>query len=71
MPLYTRTWGSAHSIYSLKYSVPKKSPIIVHYGSNYCYHLIIKELAEKLKKKFTCLGENSEKYITFTVPIEK
>ena len=35
------------------------------------YHFIIKELAEKLKKQFTCLGENTEKYITFTVPIEK
>ena len=29
------------------------------------------ELAEKLKKKITCLGENTEKFITFTVPIEK
>ena len=29
------------------------------------------EVAEELKKQFTCLGENTEKYITFTVPIEK
>ena len=26
---------------------------------------------KNLKKQFTCLGENIEKYITFTVPIEK
>ena len=26
---------------------------------------------EKFEKQFTCLGENAEKYITFTVPIEK
>ena len=26
---------------------------------------------KNLKKQFTCLGENIEKYITFTIPIEK
>ena len=31
----------------------------------------MKELAEEFEQKFTCLGENTEKYITFTVPIEK
>ena len=29
------------------------------------------ELAEECKKQFTCLGENTEKCITFTIPIEK
>ena len=28
-------------------------------------------LSQAFKKQFTCLGENTEKYITFTVPIEK
>ena len=28
------------------------------------------ELAEEFKKQFTCLGENAEKYITFTVSIK-
>ena len=28
-------------------------------------------LAEELKKQFTCLGENTEKYLTLTVPIEE
>ena len=32
---------------------------------------MIKKLPEEFKKQFTCLGENTEKYITFTVPIEK
>ena len=31
----------------------------------------MKELVEEFEKQFTCLGENTEKYITFTVPIEK
>ena len=39
-------------------------------GSNYDHHFIIKELAEESKKKIICLGENTEKYITFIVPIE-
>ena len=31
----------------------------------------MKELAEEFRKQFTCLGENNEKCIIFTVPIEK
>ena len=60
--------GGAHSICNLVYL---KNPIVFHNGSNYDYHFIIKELAEEFKKQFTCLGENNEKCITFTVPIEK
>ena len=59
------------SICNLKYSVPKIIPIASDNGSNNDYHFIIKELVEEFKKLFTCLGENTEKYITFTVPIEK
>ena len=62
--------GSVHSICNLKYSVLKKIPIVFHNGSNHDYHFIIKDLTEELKKQFTCLGENTEKHITFTVPIE-
>ena len=63
--------GAVHSICNLKYSVPKKIPVVVHSGSNYDYHFIIKELPEEFKKQFTCLGENTEKCINFTVPIKK
>ena len=31
----------------------------------------IKQIAEEFGGEFSCLGENSEKYITFSVPIEK
>ena len=62
---------AAHSIWNLKYSVLKKIPIVFHNGYNYDYNFIIKKVAEEFKKLFTCLGENTEKYITFTVPIEK
>ena len=63
--------GAAHSIRTLKYSVPKKVPIVFHNEYNYDYYFIIKELVEELKKFFTCLEKNTQKYITFTVLIEK
>ena len=48
----------------------KNIAIAFHNGSNFDYHFIIKELAEEFKKQITCLGENTEKYLTFTVPLE-
>ena len=48
-----------HSIGNLKYSVPKEIPIVFHNGSNYDYHIVIKELAEKFKKHLTCLRETT------------
>ena len=69
---YTEEYrGAAHTICNLKYSTPKKILTVFHNGCNYDYHFIIKELAEKLKKQFPCLVENTEKYIIFTVPIEE
>ena len=52
---YTEKYkGAAHNIcnlkYNLKYSVPKKIPIIFHNQSNYDYHSTIKELAGEFKK---------------------
>ena len=69
---YTEEYrGAAHSICNLKYSVPKNIPIAFHNRSTYDYHFIIKELAEDFKKQCASLGEDTEKHITFTVPIEK
>ena len=45
--------------------------IIFHNGSNHDYHFVIKKLVEEFEGQFTYLGENTEKYITFSVPIEK
>ena len=47
---YTGECRAAHSICNLKYSVPKKIPIVFHNGSNYDYNFIIKEVAEEFKK---------------------
>ena len=63
--------GAAHYICNLRYKIPKEIPIVFHNGSTYDYHFIIKELAEKFEGEFECLGENTEKYITFSVRFKK
>ena len=63
--------GAADSICNLRYKTPKEIPIIFHNGSIYDYHFIINQLAKEFKGQLECLGENTEKYITFSVPIKK
>ena len=63
--------GAAHSICSLRFKIKKEIPVVFHNGSAYDYHFIIKYLAREFKGYLTCLGENTEKYITFSVPIKK
>ena len=54
-----------------RYNVPKKIPIVFHNGSKYDYHFVIKKLVAEFKGEFDCLGENTEKYFTFSVPFKK
>ena len=69
---YTGKYRSAaHNICNLRYKVPKEIPAVFHNGSTYDYHFIIKELVKEFDGNFECLGENTEKYITFSVPIKK
>ena len=63
--------GAAHDICNLRYKIPKEIPVVFHNGSTYDYHFIIKNLAEEFEGEFECLGENTEKNITFSVPIKK
>ena len=42
-----------------------------HKGSTYDYQFINKELVQEFKGSFEGLGENTEKYITFSVPIKE
>ena len=46
-------------------------PVLFHNGSVYDYHFIIKYLAREFKGNSECLGENTEKYVSFTVPFKK
>ena len=63
--------GSTHSICNLRYKTPKEISVVLHNGPKYDYHFIIKQLAKKFEDKFECLKENTEIYITFSVPIDK
>ena len=59
---YTKKFrGAAHSKRNLTYKVPKDIPIIIH-DASYGTHF---------KGELNCIGENMEKYITFSVPIKK
>ena len=63
--------GAAHNICNLRHKVPKEIPVVFRNGSTYDYDFIIKELVKEFEANFDCLGENTEKYITFSVPIKK
>ena len=63
--------GAAHNICNLRYKVPKEILIVFCNGSTYDYHFIIKELVKKCEGNFECLGQNTKKYVTFSVPIKK
>ena len=56
---------------NLIYKVPKEISVVFHNGSTFDYHFIIKELVKEFDGNFNCLGENTEKYITFSVPLKK
>ena len=72
---YTEKYGdSTHDICNLSYETPKEIPVVFHNGSNSDYHFIMKQMAEEFEGQFErekCLGENTEKWITFSVPIKK
>ena len=63
--------GAAHNICNLRHKVPKEIPIVFHNGSICKYHFIVKELVKEFEGNFECLGENTEKYITFSIKILK
>ena len=63
--------GAVHGICNLRYQLLKEIPVLFHNVSTYDHHFIIKELAEEFEREYECLGENTEKYITFSALIKK
>ena len=63
--------GSAHDTSNLRYKTSKEFPVVFHNGATYDYQFIIKELAEEFERQIECLGENTEKYLTFSAPVKK
>ena len=62
--------GAAHSICNLKYKAPKEIPIIIH-NASYDTHFMLNQLAIEFKGELNYIGDNMEKYTTFSVPIKK
>ena len=63
--------GAAHSICNLKYKVPKDIPLVFHNDSIYDNFLIIKQISKDFNGYFTCTGENTKKYISFSMNMIK
>ena len=59
--------GAAHGKCNLN---NKNIPIIIH-NASYDTHFIINQLEEEFKCELDCIGENMEKYISFSVSIKK
>ena len=55
----------------MKYSTHNEITVIFHNDSNYDHHVFIEELEKRFQEEFNCLGENTEKYKAFSVPITK
>ena len=49
----------------------KKIPIVLHNDTIYDYCFIINKLAKEFDGQLECVGENTENYINFSVPISK
>ena len=62
--------GAAHSKCNLNYNVQKEIPIIIH-NASYDTHFILNQSAIEFKGEVNCIVDNTEKYITFSVPIKK
>ena len=60
-----------HNKCNMNYKITRDIPDILHNDSTYDYHLIIKEFVREYEGEFECLGENSEKCITFSILINK
>ena len=56
---------------NVSYKTPNEIPVVFHNGPTCDYDFIINQLAKEFIGQLECLGENAEKYITFSVPIKK
>ena len=63
--------GAAENICNSKFDVPNEIPVIFDNGSNYDYLFIKKELSNEFEKQFECLGENTERCKTLSIPRKK
>ena len=63
--------GAAHLICNLRYSTPINIPVFFHDGTNYDFNFIITELAKEFRSEMRCIPLNTDKYMSFSIPIKK
>ena len=63
--------GAARNICNLRYKIPTEIPVVFHNGTTYNHKFIINDLTKEVEGWFECLGENTDRYITFSAPIKK
>ena len=63
--------GAAHNKFNMNYKITKDISLGFNNLPSYDGHFIIKELAHEFDGGLECLGENTEKYISFSVKINK
>ena len=63
--------GAAHLICNLRYYTDTDIPIFFNNGTNYDFNLIINELAKEFRSEMRCIPLNTNKYMSFSIPIKK
>ena len=63
--------GAAHLLCNLRYSMQIYIPVYFHNGTNYDFNLIIAELAKEFRSEMKCIPSNTNKYMSFSIPIKK
>ena len=63
--------GPAHLICNLRYSTQIGIPVFFHNGTNYAFNLIITELAKGFRSEMRCIRLNTNKNMSFSIPIKK
>ena len=58
--------GAAHNACNLKFRIPSFIPVVMHNLKGYDSHLIMNHLG-KLDAEITCIPNNMEKYVSFTI----
>ena len=62
--------GVQHIEFVTRYETQREIPVVIHNGSNYDFHFLINELAKKFRANMKCIGENTGKSKSFSVPIK-
>ena len=50
--------------------MPNRIRVVLHSGPSYDNPFVMKKLARDFEGQFESLGENTEKYKTFSIPIQ-